>query len=232
MSIMSIGVFHVDTRTPASASAYVWAKAMVRSVRQVMPGTPVVHFTDQESRAIKGVDAVRRKPSEPMALLRMRHHASVQGQWLFVDTDVIVQRRVTRVFRDHPDFDIATTSRDWAHLKAAVGFTARMPMNTGVVFSRCPRFWGEVYTRLRQRSPDEQQWMGDQAVICEMVLDPDTSYRICHLKGSRFNYPPVVPESEAIRRQRDRQAELDAFIVHYKGAKRKAMLLDRIKAAS
>lgn len=215
-----VGFFHVDAGQ-ASADGYLYAKGLVQSVRRAMPDVPIVHFTDTESRAVKGVDDVRRKPSEPMALLRMRHHAGVTGDWLFVDTDVIVQRSVERVFREHA-FDIAVTDRTWPHLRAAVGFTERMPFNTGVVFSRSPRFWGEVYTRLRELSPAQQQWMGDQEVICDMVTDDACAYDVTHLKGSKFNYPPDVPSKDSTETQDT------AFIVHYKGPQRKPMLLKRL----
>lgn len=225
---MKIGIYHVDTHTEASRDAYIWAKALVRSARAWMPDVPIVHFTDLASKAVKGVDAVRRKPSEPMALLRMRHQASVDGDWLFVDTDVIFQGAVAKVFKRA--FDIAITTRTWPHLKVAVGFTERMPFNTGVVFSRCPHFWGEVYTRVRQLTPEQQEWMGDQEVICEMVDENDGRYDFGHLKGSIYNYPPVLPDAntEAMRRE----TEAAARIVHYKGAGRKAMLLARIQRES
>lgn len=216
---MNVGFFHIDTKTDASEQGYACARLLVASVRRCMPYAHVVHFTDLTSPGVKGVDAVRRKPSEPMALLRMRHHAGVEGEWLFVDTDVIVQRSgVRKVFND--EFDIAITDRTWPHLKAAVGFTERMPFNTGVVFSRCPRFWADVYTRLRNLEPELQQWMGDQEVICEIVNEDSPRYQVRHLRGHKYNYPPVVEEDTT-------DLEAAAFIVHYKGPKRKPLMMAR-----
>lgn len=223
---MNIGFFHVDTHSDASSDAYIYARAMLRSAKQCMPRVPVVMLTDLTSKAVKGVDDVRRKPLEPLALHRMRHHASVSGDWLFVDTDVIFQQPVTKVFKDNPDFDIAVTTREWSHLKVASGFSARMPFNTGVVFSRRPSFWQEAYCRLKWLSPELQQWMGDQEVIGDIVTDESCGYRVKQLKGSKFNYPPAT---ETVKPQ---NLEADAAIVHYKGPTRKPLLRQRIRQES
>lgn len=224
---MTIGFFTVDRKDHASELNYLCARALLVSAKRVMPTTSVVQFTDVKSRAVKGVDAVRRKPSEPMALLRMRHHAGVSGEWLFVDTDVIFQHSVKRVFVDH-DFQIGLTTRDWSHLKPAMGFTDRMPFNTGVVFSRCAHFWGDVYTRLRLLEPEKQEWMGDQEVIGDLVSEDTCPYAIAHLKGSKYNFPPPVVSLED-ERAKALTVEAEASIIHYKGPGRKALLLERIK---
>ncbi len=219
---MTIGFYHIDQNTGASSQGYEYAQAMIRSAKAVMPEVPIVHFTDMTSAAVKGVSDVRRKPSEPMALLRMRHHAGVEGEWLFVDTDVIFQKPVTKVFRNKV-FDIGLTTRNWTHLRPANGFTERMPFNVGVVFSRCPKFWAEVYTRLRKLEPELQEWMGDQEVIG--IVARKRRYRIALVKGSRYNFPPQIPtkgDSAKVMLE-------SAAIVHYKGAVRKPMLLDRIR---
>lgn len=219
---MNVGFFHVDSKTESAQDGYSCARLLVASVRRCMPYAKIVHFTDVDSPGVKGVDCVRRKPSEPMALLRMRHHAGVDGEWLFVDTDVIVQRSAVRkVFTD--EFDIAITDRTWPHLRAAVGFTERMPFNTGVMFSRCPRFWQDVYCRLRNLEPALQQWMGDQEVICEIVNEDPCRYQVKRLRGHRYNFPPQVPSEKAD----DKQLETEAFIVHYKGPTRKPLMMAR-----
>lgn len=223
---MKIGFFHVDNGTEAAAQGYLWAKAMIHSARNVMPLVPIVHFTDLKSAAVKGVDAVRRKPSEPMGLLRIRHNAGVDGDWLFVDTDVLFQQKVTQVFKK-AEFDIAVTSRNWSHLHAASGFSQRMPFNTGVVFSRCPHFWSDVYTRMRLLDADKQNWMGEQETICAVAQEAIETkrYAIKLLNGARYNFPPVVPGAKPT----SEELEAAAAIVHYKGPDRKAMLLAKIK---
>lgn len=220
---MTVGFYLVDTHSLDSAMGVVCADALIRSVRASMPGVRVVQFTDHETAAVRGVDDVHRLAAEPMARLRMRHQAAVQGEWLFVDTDVLIQRDVRHVF-DQP-FDVALTTRNWPHLKPAVGFSGRMPFNVGVVFSRCPAFWAEVYRRLGQRAADEQEWMGDQQTICDLVAAAPT-YAIAFLKGSRYNLPPAV---ENDRDGLSARMEAKASILHFKGAGRKALLLDRIR---
>jgi hypothetical protein len=147
----------------------------------------------------------------------------VQGRWLFVDTDVLFQQDVRPVFRNYPHFDIGVTSRAWTHLKPANGFSERMPFNTGVVFSTCPHFWSEVYTRLRDYESEKQRWMGDQEVIGEICLEEPCRYNVRVLSGQKFNFPPVTEDpSESYERDL-----AQALIVHYKGPTRKALMLER-----
>lgn len=219
---MKIGFFLVDPPNDLQNDGALYARVLVRSAKKRMPGTPIVQFTDMTSKPVKGVDEVRRKPSEPMALLRMRHQSGVEGEWLFVDTDVVIQRSVHKVFEDQ-GFDVAVTSRNWSHLREAVGFAGRMPFNTGVMFSRRPSFFAEAYGRLRELTPDLQQWMGDQEVICDMVQGEDCRYQVKRLKGSRFNFPPyIAPKAEV-------ETQAEAYIVHYKGPHRKPMLMKRVR---
>jgi hypothetical protein len=217
---MRIGVYHVASETDASAQGYACARLMVQSVRQFMPTIDVVHFTDLDSPPIKGVKHVRRKPSEPMALLRMRHHAGVEGDWLFVDTDVVFQAPVSGVFHK-ATWDIGVTTRNWAHLKAADGFTERMPYNMGVVFSRSPQFWAECYSRLRALDADEQQWMGDQIVFNDAIAS--ARYAVKRLSGAKYNFPPEIPGTTPP----PEQLQAEAAILHYKGAGRKTLLIDQ-----
>jgi hypothetical protein len=220
---VTIGFFHVDTSDKeACATARLCASGMVRSARRAMKYTPIVQFTDMTTKPIKGVDAVRRKPAEPMGLLRIRHYAGVDGEWVFVDTDVLFQQPVKRVFRS--EFDIAVTKRDWSHLKAARGFSERMPFNTGVVFSRCPHFWSEVYTRMRVLEPEQQEWMGEQQTINDVAADTHR-YHVRRLPGSVFNYPPELPGPKP----NSQELMAQASIVHYKGPLRKPMMLEHIK---
>lgn len=219
---MTIGFLHVDRDAESLRDARDCARAMVASAKKVMPYVDVVQFTDMTTKPIKGVDAVLRKPSEPMGLLRMRHCAGVTGKWLFVDADVMFQQPVHKVFKR--DFDIAVTTRNWSHVKLAVGFSQRMPFNTGVVFSKCPRFWSEVYTRLRWMDPAEQEFMGEQQMICEVATDTER-YKIKRLLGTRFNFPPDVPGVHPS----SQEMEAEASILHYKGKERKALMLERIR---
>jgi hypothetical protein len=220
---VNIGFFLVDTGTVDSALGIVCATALMNSARQAMPHARVVQFTDEQSPSVAGVDEVRRLPVEPMALLRMKHHASVTGEWLFVDSDVYFQHDVTSVFEQK--FDVALTTRDWPHLKKAQGFSDRMPFNVGVVFSRSHKFWRDVYKRVADMPKAEREWMGDQQAICDMVTG--SRYRFAFLKGSRYNFPPSMDDSKASNKLLRK-----ALIVHYKGPERKALLLNRLNDES
>jgi hypothetical protein len=215
---VTIGVYHVATDSLESEQGYACGRLMIKSARKFMPDVPVVHFTDMDSPVIKGASEVRRKPSEPMALLRMRHHAGVRGDWLFVDTDVIFQHSVRVVLKSA--YDIAVTTRNWPHVKDAEGFSSRMPYNMGVVFSRCPHFWAECYSRLRNEGDDVQEWMGDQEVFNDAIASG--RYLIKRVSGATYNFPPPIPGDWT---SPDKLAK-HAHVLHYKGEKRKGLLLD------
>lgn len=219
---MTIGFYHVATDTPQSQQGYECARILVKSAKKHMPDVPVVMFTDETSPAVKGVDKVRRKPAEPMALLRMRHHASVSGDWLFVDTDVLFQNPVLDVFQK-ATWDIGVTSRDWAHLPESAGFAERMPYNMGVVFSRCPHFWAECYTRLRNMDEDLTEWMGDQHAFCDAI--ESERYSVKTLSGVKYNFPPELPGRSV------KDMERNAFILHFKGDKRKSLMFGEARCA-
>lgn len=223
---MNVAFYHVERPTQVSDDAYVWARGLVASIRRTMPTVRVVHLTDLTSRKVKGVNYVARKPSEPMGLLRMRHCAGLRGDWLIVDTDVVIERSVQWVFKKWA-FDIGVPKRNWDHLKPAIGFSEKMPFNTGVLFSRCPHFFGEAYTRLRLLDDEAQHWMGEQTVMNEILNEERPRYAIKYLNGNAFNFPPPVPDPMA----KTKLAELVAsvHITHYKGELRKAMLMDRLK---
>lgn len=219
---MKVGIFHVDERTLDAGCGYLAAAALVQSVRTTMPGVQVFHFTDEQSREIDGADYVIRKPRERMARLRMRHHAECHGDWLFLDTDVLVHEDVRSVFRHR--FDIAITVRDWEHLKPAAGFTERMPFNTGVVFSKSQQFWADVYDHLCLMPKPDQTWMGDQMAIGDVVATK--RFNVLELSGLRYNFPPSIGDDDDGGSD---DLEAKAAIVHFKGPKRKPLLLRRLK---
>jgi len=209
---MNVGFFTILKRDPIH---YILADVLIRSVRQTMPGVRVTQFTDEQSPGVYGVDAVLRKPKTRMAVLRMAHQASVEGDWLFVDTDVVIQRDVRPVFEEA--FDIAVSDRNWSHLPAATDtFSAAMPHNIGVVFSRSPAFWQVVHDRLLVLPEELQSWMGDQVAACEVIRSGRFAVKL--LAGMEYNYPPSNGD-EAWRGR--------ASILHYKG-QRKPLLLQQM----
>jgi len=211
---VNVGFYLVQGPNPLG---YVLADIMLRSVRMAMPGVEVFQFTDLKSPTVYGVDHVLRKPSQPLALLRTLHQACVEGDWLFVDTDVLVRQDVRDVF-DRP-FDLAVADRQWQHLETPLEFTEAMPWNIGVVFSRAPKFWREVHERLLSGPERAQDFMGDQKAAGALLKTG--AWALLELPGMVYNYPPSGPDDQGEQ----------AAIVHYKGP-RKDWMLQRLRACA
>lgn len=210
---MNVGFYLTEGGGP---TGYVLADYLIASVRRHMPGVQIHHFTDDKSAAAVGVDVVTRRRGGAVMLCRAAHQAEVDGDWLFVDTDVVIERDVHYVFNSQ--FNIAVTDRIWPHLPPVGGdFTTKMPYCAGVVFSRCRAFWVEVHRRMMAMPVDSQKWYGDQRAIAEEL---DTGrYQQLTLPGMTYQYPPAAGE-----------VPVGTAITHYKGKDRKAMLLRRIYA--
>lgn len=201
--------------TSGDAPGYVYADSLVRSIRRTMPDVPVHQFTDLTSPSVWGIDATHRLPQAPLAILRSEHYASVTGEWLFMDTDCMVQHDVRDVFNG--PFDIAVTDRNWPHLPPlADSFTSLMPYCAGVVFSRCPLFWERVHALVVAMPIKEQKWFADQKAMCDLLAVGAFPFKV--LAGSRYQFPPA----------QDGLCSEDADIVHYKGPDRKKFLMARI----
>jgi len=197
---MKIGVFCM------SASHLPMAARLLESVRSVMPHAEVHHLTDEHCPTLTGVDSTRVfYGAMPMAVRRMMHHAACEGEWLFVDSDVIIQRDVSDVFE--APFDIALTDREGT-ITTEARYAVAMPHNIGVVFSRSQDFWSTVAHHLKTLMPKLQEWEGDQLVINAMVKEGGHGFNIKTLPGLIYNYPP---------RSADDPRTKDAAIVHYKG---------------
>ena len=190
------------------------AKHLIRSCREVMPDVVVVQLTDYKTPAI--CDDVRRIGGQlPMAVRRITHHAELEGDWLFIDTDCVILKDVRPVFED--DFEIALTDRKgsvWE--KSPYGMV--MPYNMGVTFSRGVSFWKLVLKYLRNLPAQYQQWEGDQRVVCELVR---AGYPVKVLPGRIYNFTPFTKDEP-----------LDhAAILHLKGP-RKSWIGDLWKPSS
>ncbi len=185
------------------------AKHLIASAKKL--NLSIFQLTDDTTPACEGVDGVIRLGGTiPMAVRRMTLQSMLAGEWLFVDTDVVIQKDPSNVFRK--DFEIALTDRIGSLWEHAAG-VKDMPYNTGVSFSRSPGFWARVVDRLKALPPPLQEWCGDQLVICQMQKAGLVKARI--LPGLTYNFTPAKQEDS-----RDHAA-----IVHFKG-NRKAWLAD------
>jgi len=209
---MNIG-FYLTGQDPLG---FIFADRLIRSAREVMPGVPICQLTDDRTPMVWGTDAVKRRTGQALSLLRSTHYSMLSGDWLLVDTDVIIQRDVRHVM-EADDFDIAVTDRDWSHLKELPkSYTDEMPYCAGVVFSRCPVFWLAVHEEVRQMDCKSQEWFGDQKAIATIIQR--AQFRIRVLPGSVYQYPPLADSDGR-----------DAAIMHYKGPDRKTFLINRIR---
>lgn len=212
---MKIG-FYLVGNDPAG---YVCADMLIQSVRKAMPGVPIVHLSDEETKPIPGVDLLRYQYA-PQSLHRVQlyalAHVSAPEDWLFLDTDCVVNRDVSGVFADN--FDIAVCDREGTYVAGEAGseFMKRNPYNMGVVFSRSGGFWNPVQVRVGSLSPTSQaELTADQVAMCAEIKTNKWEVKI--LPGLEFNYPP-----------KDRFEDVSMrAIVHYKGPSRKKMLLEQ-----
>lgn len=192
------------------AGNYRCAHLLVRSLHAVMPGIPVTQFTDRISPVVADVYHVERNDPAPLCEARAAAFMRVSGDWLFLDTDVLIRQDVSAVFDRR--FDVAVADRNWPHIEPTPALTAQMPYNAGVVFSRRPLFWREVLALVQAKGLGED-WMGDQWAIGQ-VADSGRYQRLV-LPGMQFNYPPGGPSD---------RGEHGAAIVHFKGPRKRWML--------
>jgi hypothetical protein len=183
------------------------AERLVASANKTMPGVPVFHLTNGECPEISGARAIRIPGQIPMGIRRVMHYAAMDGEWCFVDCDVLFLKDVRGVFEK--PFDIAMADRRGTFLEGSE-YERVMPYNFGVIFSRSRDFWNRVLDVLRLLPPEHQEWYGEQCATCQML--ETASF---HVLSSRFNY---TPESKL-------DPLKDISILHLKG-KRKTWFPD------
>jgi hypothetical protein len=165
-------------------------EAMLRSVRRSMPSVKIARLES---------------PEQPMALAILDSRSRVSGEWLFLDTDVLVRKDVRQVFDGA--FEIAVADRVGT-FEAGDAFMARMPYNSGVAFSRSQAFWQACVARCWSYKPGRQAWMGDQQAMNEVIATQVFSLAVV---PSAYNYPPQSPDEDVS----------DKAILHLKGRRKK-----------
>lgn len=191
------------------------AERMVQSVRKAMPGVPIVQFTHLEhllASMVAGVDAVQVVDQRPLCVSVLDAYAACgDGDWLLLDTDVVVQRDVRYVF-DEP-FDIALATREGTLRPKEIGskMMTTMPFNKGAVFSRSPLFWKAARELLLAMTPAAQSWMGDQRAMNDVISTGSFEVKVLE---NHYNYPPFTADEDVSFRS----------IVHYKGPRKTWMV--------
>jgi len=186
---------------------------MIESVRKAMPGVRLLQMTDNNTPWL--VDEVQVLPydGERLMTYRLQHLAARDEQMLVLDTDVIVQRDLSDVFRKR--FDVALTRRTRPLMYEGRNLSQMMPYNTGVMFSRCRAFWQEAYQTCQSAPEDVQRWFGDQ--LCVRLAAETGHYKVLELPVDKYNYSPRTADEDVSNR----------FVVHYKGPTRKDWMIDR-----
>ena len=103
------------------------ARIMIGSVRRHMPGVEIVHMADDDCPALPEADSCVRVPwsglKEDATVWRLKHLAAMDGEILSLDTDVVLQRDLGRVFDwDFDwDFDPKPLRQFFRRVRATVG---------------------------------------------------------------------------------------------------------------
>lgn len=207
---MTIGFFTVFRTDPQHL---LHATGLAGDARQAMPDVPIAQLTDQTTPAVTGVSHVVRGRHGPMLEQRLVHYAGCHHEWLLLDTDVSIRADVRQVFAADPVFDVAFADRGWPHLPQTVDVLQRMPVNTGVCFSRSSSFWLAVLATWRAQ-PEPRNWLSEQVAVADVIRSGH--FRVKILPGLTYNYPPHAADDPCA----------GAALVHYKGP-RKAWLTAR-----
>ena len=183
------------------------AQHMLASVEKHMPDIPVFHLTDDVTPAL--ATPIRLAEPKPLALKRAKFYASLRGDWLFIDTDIVFTRDVRSVFDQ--DFEVAFARRTEVNQ-----YTTAMPYNLGVCFSRNPHFWADLIDAISKLPPKLQEWDGAQLASSWYATRNWCPYKILEL-DPEYNHAP------------ENEVDTNAAILHYKG-KRKRWLGHPIKS--
>jgi hypothetical protein len=204
---VTVGFFHVDRDQSEHRSTRSLVRdGLIRSIKQVMPTVELVQFTDLQTLPFDGVDRVSRTPIGPIALSVLEAYASCVGDWLFVDTDVVIQRDVREVFQK--PFDVAVATREGTLLEKEkdVKFMKRMPYNKGAVFSRNRGFWLDAVAVCKAYGQARKEWMGDQQAMNDVI---ETELYDVLVLPNTYNYPPKSKTDMAGK-----------AILHFKGSRK------------
>lgn len=171
----------------------------VAAARRAMPQASILHLAGADTPALEGVDEVRRSAMPHSWSNRCLRQAEVEGDTLFLDTDVVVRRDVSGVFAQ--PFDVAVARREGAPPDST------KPFNGGVVFCRNPAFYLAVAQDYAQRTD------GDIEMAFNTVVRSG-GFSVFELPASVYNFSPKkltqIPENCAI--------------LHYKGGLKPLMI--------
>lgn len=185
---------------------------MVQSVRNALGSVEIIQMTDESTPVVSGVSSVVRKRFNGYLMtFRMEHLAALRGEWITLDTDVVVNGDITQVFSQ--DFDVALTKRYGKILDPdGIDIVEHMPYNTGVMFSRNHQFWEGAYKQLLLQMPQSaHKWWGDQLSV--RIAADSGRFNVLELPCDKYNYTPAAQGEKS-----------DALVIHYKGKRKEWMI--------
>jgi hypothetical protein len=158
------------------------AHISIRSVRRYMPSAKILHLGDHKTKTLEGVDeflAIEWKRGTN----RADAHALIHGEALYLDTDTVVTRDLSPVFREN--FQVAVAVREDP--------TETMRYNGGVIFCRDEHIWRDVSERIRSVGDAElgfnQALLSGKYKVHELPVaynyTPPSDVAVYHFKGPR-----------------------------------------------
>lgn len=183
---------------------------MVASVLKAMPGAEIIQLTDEATPKVKGVNSVVRKHYDGnLMTFRMEHLSALDGEWITLDTDVIVKKDLREVFNQ--EFDVALTRRYGQIFdQDGIDIVQSMPYNTGVMFSRNKVFWKNAAKILYMMPESAHKWWGDQLSV--RIAVERGGFKVLELDCDSYNYTP-----------KDQKDNKPAYVYHYKGNRKEWM---------
>lgn len=181
----------------------------VASVRKAMPEARIVQFTDKTTDPLDVNEVVRDEITSPLWVHRWRSYSRLDGEVVCLDTDVIVQKDLSRVFA--LDFDVALTRRNQPILDPnGRDITKTMPFNGGVALSRNRGWLSFLADKCEELTTLEQDWYTDQLA---MTVCARAGGAVLQLPCDLYNYTPRTQGEDVSH----------AWVVHYKGNRKQWM---------
>jgi hypothetical protein len=200
------------------------AEDLVANVKAVMPGTRVVHISDDATHPIPGAEVLRVKRDVPLMTWHMRCHQEAQSlgeEILFTEPDVRFRQEILHVFDDQ-DFDIAVTEREvdstWNIDGQKVMLSDVAPYTLGTTFSRSAKFWEDVANHCSTLGQAEQNWLGDMLSLWAVMQTG--KYKVKVIPGPVYNHIPC-----------SREDCCEVKVLHYKGMRKEWLFKGMREAA-
>ena len=239
--------FHIDRndKHPFVKKAVDYRATLIASLnafRKSNPNASSIILTDQSSDTSwlpEGVEVARLEVElSHLMYSRMRCYRAfilsgiVSGPVLFLDTDVCVQRNLSRVFDE--SFDIGLTYR-------TLPGTWHMPVNEGVIMSasgassQAATFFGatlDTYEWFASQNWinerygfDVRDWRGGQLSLNATINweVPPFASGTSNVAGARIKYFPGEEYNHAVTSKDDPHALAKKFALHFKGAAKQLM---------